>query len=131
MMKGVSRMPYLTPFQDDLPISDVVRPMPGGPSAHHLTIVARPEHVQLHSELPALTSVWSFRKDHGELVRRGSGTSFLGPTIEVRREQTVTVAWKNAIDEAHRLPFAVIKTNADKPDPDPFTQNEPGRKNAI
>lgn len=130
-MKGDSRMPFLTPFSDDLPIPDVIRPIPGGPTARHLTIAARPEQVQLHRELPALTSVWSYRREHGEVVRPGSGTSFLGPTIEVRREETVTVAWKNAIDDSHRLPFAVIKTNADNPDPDPFTQNEPGRKNAI
>ncbi|WP_435009288.1 multicopper oxidase family protein [Tundrisphaera lichenicola] len=85
--------------------------------------------MQIHRELPATTPVWSYRREHGTLVRYGSGRSYLGPTIEVRRGEAVTVAWKNEIDDSHRLPYEVIKTNADAIFP--FTQNDPGRQNAI
>jgi FtsP/CotA-like multicopper oxidase with cupredoxin domain len=70
-----------------------------------------PEKVKIHGDLPSLTSVWSYRMVHGEVVRHGSGKSYLGPTIEVERGEVVTVAWKNEIDDSHRLPFEVIKTN--------------------
>jgi spore coat protein A len=122
-------MPSLTPFQDEMPVPEVVRPIPAGPAAHHVSIAARPLKVQIHSGLPAPTPVWCYRRTHGEVVRPGSGTTFLGPTIEVRRGETVTVEWRNEIDDAHLLPFEVIKTNADAAHP--FTQNEPGRQNAI
>ena len=118
-------MPQLTPFLDDLPIPEVIKPSPGGPTSHHLTIAARPDHVRIHSEMPATTPVWSYRRLHGIVVRKGKGHSYLGPTIEVRRDEVVTVAWKNEIDDAHTLPFEVLKTNASPSDP--FTQNEPGQ----
>ncbi len=123
-------MPQLKPFLDEMPVPDTIRPLPGSPTAHHLTMTAKPEMVKLHHELPALTRVWSYRHEHAEVVRPGSGRTFLGPTIEVKRGEVVNVAWKNEIDDSHRLPFEVIKTNKDKTTNRP-TQNDPGRENAI
>jgi len=127
--KGDDPMDKLKPFQDDLPIPDVVRPVPGVPSAHFLAIAARAEQVKLHHDLPAPAHVWCYRLEHGEVVRKGTGATYLGPTVEVNKNEAVTVAWKNEIPDAHRLPFEVIKTNADAAHPVP--QNEPGRANAI
>jgi len=113
-------MPRLKPFQDELSLPDVVRPLPGTPGPHYLSIAARPEKVKLHRDLePA--DVWAYRLEHGQIVRQGKGTSYLGPTIEVKRHEPVTVAWKNEISASHKLPFEVIKV----PNPDlltPFPQ---------
>jgi hypothetical protein len=124
-------MPRLKPFQDELPLPDVVHPLSGTPGSHYLSIAAKPEKVRLHHDLePA--DVWAYRLDHGQIVRRGNGTSYLGPTIEVKRGEPVTVAWKNEIGASHKLPFEVIKV----PNPDaattlPVPENEPGRDNAL
>lgn len=100
-------MPKLKAFQDELPVPDVVHPI-SGPTPHHLSIVARPEKVKLHHDLPA-GDVWCYRLEHGHVAREGRGTCYLGPTVEVQRGSSVTVAWRNGISKAHKLPFEVIK----------------------
>lgn len=124
-------MPRLRPFQDELPIPDVVHPVPAIPGFNHLSISARPEKIKLHDELPP-TDVWSYRLEHGKVAYQGRGASYLGPTIEVQRGEAVAVTWENEIDAAHKLPFEVIKV----PNPDaattlPVPENEPGRENAL
>jgi FtsP/CotA-like multicopper oxidase with cupredoxin domain len=125
-------MPRLTPFQDELPVPDVVHPHAGPPHAgRNLAIAARPEKVKLHHDLPP-TDVWCYRLEHGHVAHPGRGASYLGPSVEVQRGEPVTVAWKNEIPAAHTLPFEVIKV----PNPDaattlPVPENEPGRDNAL
>src|SRR5690349_3850906 len=68
----------------------------GAPTADHLAISALPISVKLHKDLPP-TGVWSYRLEKGKVIRKGTGVSYLGPTIEVQRAQKVTVAWKNEI----------------------------------
>lgn len=121
-------MPRLKAFQDEMPIPEVVRPLPGVPTAHHLSISAHAENLKLHVDLPP-TEVWKYRLNQGNVVHQGSGSTYLGPTIEVRRAEHVIVAWHNAINAITTLPFEVIKANADKAHPVP--QNEPGQVSAI
>ena len=124
-------MPRLRPFQDELPIPDLVRPIPGALEGNHLSIAARSEQVKLHDDLPP-THVWCYRLKHGHVAHRGSGASYLGPSIEVQRDEAVTVAWRNEIPASHKLPFGVIKV----PNPDvtttlPVPENEPGQDGAL
>jgi spore coat protein A len=124
-------MPRLTPFRDELPIPDTVHPAHGIAGHHHLSIAARAEQVRLHRDLP-LTEAWCYRLEHGRVAQQGRGSSYLGPTVEVQRGETVTVAWINGIPASHTLPFEVIKV----PNPDvdttlPVPENEPGRDGAL
>ena len=73
----------LTPFVDALPIPPIAQPTVGVPGgAAHYDIPMRELFAQLHRDLPP-TRVW------------GYAGSVLGPTIEARRGQTVTVTWQN------------------------------------
>ena len=121
-------MLYLTPFQDELPIPETVCPVEGDRDACFLSIAARRKDVQLHSDLPA-TPVWSYQRAEGQIVRAGVGDTFLGPTVEVRRTDVITVAWKNEIPKEATLPYEVIKVNST--DINPVPQNLPGRWDAI
>ena len=96
----------LQPFRDELPIPDLVHPLAGDARGGYLAIAARAMQVKLHAALPA-ASVWSYRLDEGTVVRRGAGTLYLGPTVEVQRADVVTVDWKNAIPVAATLPYRV------------------------
>ncbi len=119
----------LTPFKDKLPIPDTVSPVDGDGSTRYLDITARPKSVQLHSDLPASTPVWSYECTKGQVVQAGSGNTFLGPSIQVRRAEEVTVNWKNEIPADSVLPYEVIKVNST--DSNPVPQNLPGRWDAI
>jgi spore coat protein A len=78
----------LTPFLDPLPIPPDATPVsgiPGGVATYNLTM--KESKVQMHSQLP-LTRVWGY--DDGF-----HGAGFLGPVIEARTGQPVTVNWIN------------------------------------
>lgn len=119
-------MPPLNPFRDELPVPDTVAPAKGA-----LALAAHAQKVKLHKDLPG-AHVWAYRLEHGKVVRKGSGASYLGPTVVVERAETVSVAWRNAIPEAATLPFEVVKV----PNPDadttlPVPENEPGQGGAL
>lgn len=46
-------MPQLWPFQDELPMLDLIQPLTGNPDARYLLSAMRPEKVKLHRDLPA------------------------------------------------------------------------------
>lgn len=100
-------MAKLKPFMDSLPIPDVVKPI-GTSSNGHLTIKAKAKKVKLHKNLPA-TNVWSYRLDKGKVIKNGSGSSFLGPTVQISRGDLVNVFWQNKIDPSETLPYEVVK----------------------
>ena len=78
----------LTKYIDPLPIPPVATPVSGtsgGTATYDLAI--KESKVTLHSELPQ-TTVWGF--DDGT-----HGAGFLGPTIEARTNEPVTVNWIN------------------------------------
>ena len=78
----------LTKYLDPLPIPPVATPTsgtPGGTATYDFTI--KESKATFHSELPQ-TTVWGF--DDGT-----HGAGFLGPTIEARTNQPVTVNWVN------------------------------------
>lgn len=122
-------MQYLTPFKDKLPIPETVCPVEIDCHAGFLGIVARRKRVQIHSELPVETEVWGYQSIKGQVIQTGIGDTFLGPSIQVRRGDTVTVAWKNEIAADATLPYEVIKVNSS--DANPVPQNLPGRADAI
>ncbi|HEX2838276.1 MAG TPA: DNRLRE domain-containing protein [Phycisphaerales bacterium] len=75
----------LTPFVDALPLPGVAQPVSGVPGgAAHYEIEMLEVQQRLHRDLP-MTRVWGF------------AGSYPGPTIEARRDQPVTVVWKNQI----------------------------------
>ena len=116
----------LKPFQDQIPIPDVIRPEHTHPVGHSLMIAAQVERLRLHHDLkPA--DFWCYRQEHGQVVHLGQGTTYLGPTVEVQSGERVTVDWRNEIPATATLPFEVIKV----PNPDvnttlPVPENEPG-----
>jgi spore coat protein A len=73
----------LEPFVDALPLPAVAQPVIGIPGgAAHYEIAMTEQYQQLHRDLLP-TRVW------------GYAGSYPGPTIEARRDQPVTVVWKN------------------------------------
>ncbi len=116
-------MSNLKPFQDFLPIPDVVKPS-GSSSKQHLTIQAEVKHVKLHKDLPK-TKVWCYRREKGEIINDGSGSTFLGPTIQVNRGDHVHLRWQNNIDASETLPYEVVKVPYIE-DATPVPQNSPG-----
>ena len=78
----------LTPYLDPLPIPPDATPVsgiPGGTATYDLTM--KESKAQLHNQLP-LTTVWGY--DDGF-----HGAGILGPVIEARTDQPVTVNWAN------------------------------------
>ncbi|HJQ97212.1 MAG TPA: DNRLRE domain-containing protein, partial [Candidatus Polarisedimenticolaceae bacterium] len=78
----------LTPYLDPLPIPPDATPVsgtPGGTATYNLTM--KESKASLHSQLP-LTTVWGY--DDGF-----HGSGILGPVIEARTNQPVTVNWTN------------------------------------
>ncbi len=122
-------MAHLTPFQDDLPVPDIIKPSSTG----KLLISAITQKLRLHCDLPE-TEVWSYRANNPEIVQTGSGTTYLGPTIEVLRGDKVEVEWKNEIlsssGSAAKLPFEVVKIPYTENDT-PVPENTPGQLNAL
>jgi FtsP/CotA-like multicopper oxidase with cupredoxin domain len=100
----------LAPFADPLRIPPLLRAR-GDATRDLLTVGARPTWVRLHSALPR-TLVWAYEG------------SFPGPTIEVRRDQRLSVAWRNELSGDYPL-IAVEVPNAT---PSPSTR--PGREGA-
>ncbi len=93
---GASCRMTLTPFVDPLPIPGVAQPTTGqaGGAAHY--DIAMTEFTQkVHRDLPP-TRLW------------GYGGSYPGPTIEARRDLTVTVNWINNLRE---LETGNLRTN--------------------
>lgn len=73
----------LAPFVDPLPLPAIAQPLTGVPGgAAHYEIAALELFQQLHRDLPP-TRVW------------GYAGSYPGPTIEARRDELVTVLWRN------------------------------------
>ncbi|MEU7617524.1 multicopper oxidase domain-containing protein [Micromonospora rifamycinica] len=88
----------LTKFLDPLRIPPTVRP-PSGRNRDELTITMTTVQRRLHSQLPE-TTLWTY-EGH-----------FPGPTIEVRRDRRLRVAWVNELRGtvplvAVRAPYAV------------------------
>ncbi|MEQ1484905.1 multicopper oxidase family protein [Methyloglobulus sp.] len=125
-------MPNLEPFQDFLPIPDVVEPAANNAAGHRLTIKAKVKLVKLHKDLPP-TEVWSYRMAEGVVIREGSGASYLGPTIVVNRRNIVKVRWANKIKAADytpgKLPYEVVKVDPARVSGIP--QNVPGKEGAL
>jgi spore coat protein A len=121
-------MPNLNPFQDCLPIPDVVMPI-GSNKNGHLTMKAKVKKIKLHKNLPA-TKVWSYHLAKGKIIKHGDGSSYLGPTIQVSRGDLVHVNWQNKIDSCDTLPYEVIKVPFTEGDT-PIPQNIPGKANAL
>lgn len=126
-------MPNLEPFQDFLPIPDVVEHAANNAAGHRLTIKAKVKHVKLHKDLPP-TEVWSYRMAEGVVIREGSGASYLGPTIVVNRRNIVKVRWANKIKAADytpgKLPYEVVKVDPTSVAP-VIPQNVPGKEGAL
>jgi spore coat protein A, manganese oxidase len=78
----------LASFVDPLPIPEVIRPAAG--EVVHMTMAAAQQKV--HRDLP-LTNIWSYNG------------SWPGPTIEVRKNQPLTVKWNNQLPTKHFLPI--------------------------
>ena len=84
----------LAKYVDPLPIPPTASPVsgtPGGVATYNLSI--KESRVQMHSGLPQ-TTVWGF--DDGT-----SGAGFLGPVIEARSNQPVTVNWINDLRDVN------------------------------
>src|SRR5690348_2188375 len=77
----------LASFVDPLPIPPVVRPAVG--ETIHIRMAATQQ--KIHRDLP-VTNLWSYNG------------SWPGPTIEVRRNQPLTVKWNNQLPAKHFLP---------------------------
>jgi FtsP/CotA-like multicopper oxidase with cupredoxin domain len=125
----IPKVAQLKPFQDDLPIPDVIKPSSTG----KLFISAVAHKVKLHSDLPE-AEVWSYRAGDPDVVQQGSGTTYLGPTVEVMRGDKVEVEWRNEIKPSSvstaQLPFEVVKvpyTDGKTPVP----ENTPGKLDAL
>ncbi|GII26890.1 multicopper oxidase family protein [Planotetraspora mira] len=84
----------LTPFADALYIPPMIRPAGG-----ELSIEMRAVTKRLHSQLPP-TRLWTYEG------------CFPGPTIEVRREQRLRVAWTNRI-ENETVPVTAVQAFAE------------------
>ncbi|GAA4580779.1 multicopper oxidase domain-containing protein [Planotetraspora phitsanulokensis] len=84
----------LTPFADPLYVPALIRP-----AGEELMIEMRAVARRLHSQLPP-TRLWTYEG------------SFPGPTIEVRREQRLRVAWANRI-ENETVPVTAVQVYAE------------------
>ena len=79
----------LTPFVDALPIPPDATPVSGvagGTATYDMSV--EESQVLMHSEMPHPTTVWGYNDGT-------SGAGFLGPVIEARSNQPVTVNWTN------------------------------------
>lgn len=107
----------LAKFVDRLPVPPLLNP----PESDHdkyplLRIPLRPAQIHLHSTLPP-SELWTY---DGQVP---------GPTIEVRRGQTVQVEWVNAIPADAPYPVTAVTAPdpAEDAPPDQIPQNQPGR----
>ena len=116
MLKPVIGPKTLTPFVDELPIPSVIRAHQHDDeeSCAQLRITLNNVESQLHFELPP-TQTWGYNHQYP------------GPTVEVRRGQTVNVDWVNQING--NLPYTAVIA-ADPQNNDPSSQNVPGSNGA-
>jgi spore coat protein A len=125
-------MPNLKPFQDRLPVPEVVEPILNA-TEKHLSFKAKIKHVKLHKDLPS-TEVWSYRLAAGRVINPGSGSTYLGPTVNIQRGENVEVRWANKVKTASyaagTLPFEVVKIDPAAV-PGTIPQNEPGKDGAL
>jgi len=78
----------LTPYLDALPVPGPATPVSGSPGATATYDISMKEfQQQLHSELPAPTTVWGYDD--------GTGPFTPGPVIVARTDNPVTVNWTN------------------------------------
>jgi spore coat protein A len=93
-------LPRLASYVDALPIPPVIRPVNGNP----LDIRMKPFRQQIHRDLPP-THLW------------GYNSSWPGPTIEVRKGESLAVKWTNELPTKHFLPIdtTVHGSEADVP----------------
>ncbi len=103
---GVSGL-NLTKFLDPMPVPPVIT-MPPHQELCQLQITMQTECVKLHSQLPP-TTVWTYNG------------SFPGPTIRVRRGQTLRVNWQNEI--TGNFPVTSVQVQSATP----FQTPGPGR----
>jgi spore coat protein A len=101
-------MTGLTPFIDVLPIPTTRKPL--AQITVHMNLTP---NAQLHSELPP-TPQWTY--EH----------TLPGPTIEVRKGQTLQAIWKNKIPAAATLPLKVVEVPYDGVATTSIPQNQPG-----
>src|SRR5882724_6797015 len=114
LAKGATapRVAQLTPFVDQLRIPPVLRPSSGGLT----TVRMIDKHIRLHSQLPP-TPMWTFEGHYP------------GPTIEVRSEQTVRIAWTNLLSGAS--PVKAVWVAPAGPPPGVLPYNEPGSAGGL
>jgi spore coat protein A len=93
----------LAPYVDRLPIPPVLRAPAQADTA--ITIRMRPCLQKVHRDLPA-TALWGY-----------NGT-WPGPTLDVRRGQTVRVNWVNELPATHFLPIDRTIHGADEQTPE-------------
>src|SRR3954447_18022058 len=98
------RFTELTPFKDPLRVPPTLRPNRIG-----LTDVDMVDaRIRLHSQLPP-TRLWTY------------GGHFPGPTIEVRRDQLVRIAWTNKLTGA--IPVRAVWVPREGPGPGKLPYN--------
>ncbi len=103
----------LTPYMAPLPVPPVLRPA-SDDVLHETEIALRPAWVRLHPQLPP-TLMWGY---DGQVP---------GPTIEVRREQRVRIAWTNRIPKDSEYPVTSVEVPL-RTDGRPQSTTEPGRE---
>lgn len=72
------------------------------------SIKAEAKHVKLHKNLPK-AKVWCYRLEKGKIIKEGTGSTFLGSTIQVNRGDHIHMRWQNDIDASETLPYEVVK----------------------
>ncbi|GAA3357961.1 multicopper oxidase family protein [Saccharopolyspora gregorii] len=102
----------LTKFLDPLPVPPVLRPTAHGCDAD-LTIRAITARARLHGELPE-TVLWTY------------DGHFPGPTIEVRRDRMLRVAWTNEITGTMPLTAVRVPQPPAGTPPEELPANRPG-----
>jgi FtsP/CotA-like multicopper oxidase with cupredoxin domain len=97
----------LTPFLDPLRIPPTLRP--SGDGLTQVRMIGK--NIRLHSQLPP-TPMWTFEGHYP------------GPTIEVRSEQTVRIAWTNLL--RGNSPVKAVWVAPEGPPPGALPYNTPG-----
>lgn len=96
-------------------------------------MTANAEQVQLHQSLPP-TDVWCYRLAAGNIIKSGSGSTYLGPTVNINRGQKVEVRWANRVTQPDnkpaKLPYEVVKIDSTAA-AGTIPQNLPGKDFAL
>jgi spore coat protein A len=102
----------LSPFRDPLRIPPTIRP--SGSALTTVRMIAK--SVRLHSQLPP-TPMWTFEGHYP------------GPTVEVRSEQTVRIAWTNLLRGTS--PVKAVWAAPEGPPPGALPYNRPGSAGTL